>query len=57
MASRLRSILTALADHTDYQHEWWIENIEYEMVFYFILFYFILFYFILFYFILFYFES
>jgi hypothetical protein len=43
MASRLRSILTALADRTDYQHEWWIENIEYEMVFYFILFYFILF--------------
>ena len=43
MASRLHSILTALADRMDYQHEWWIENIEYEMVFYFILFYFILF--------------
>lgn len=36
MASRLRAMLTALAALKDYDHEWWAEQIDYEMVFYFI---------------------
>ena len=32
MASRMRAILTSLAAWTDYNHEWWVENIDYEMV-------------------------
>jgi hypothetical protein len=32
MASRMRAILTSFAARKDYNHEWWIANIDYEMV-------------------------
>lgn len=32
MASRMRVILTSLAARKHYNHEWWVEHIDYEMV-------------------------
>ena len=37
MASCMRTILTSLAARKDYNHEWWVENIDYEMVWLFFL--------------------